>query len=51
MRGNLVNDGIVKRGVTVEATTRLGRRAMRIVESLHSPHPYDELDAPERGDW
>jgi hypothetical protein len=38
-RGELINDGIVKRGVTVEATTRLGRRAMQIVEALHTAHP------------
>jgi hypothetical protein len=49
--GGLINDGIVKRGVTVEATTHLGHKALRIVESLHSAHPYNELDRPERGDW
>jgi hypothetical protein len=46
-RGELINDGVVKRGVTVEATTHLGRRALRIVEALHSAHPYGELDPPE----
>jgi hypothetical protein len=50
-RGQLVNDGILERGVTVEATTHLGRRALRIVEALHSPHPFGELKRPERGDW
>ncbi len=50
-RGGLVNDGIVKRGVTVEATTHLGRRALRIVEALHGAHPFNELKRPERGDW
>jgi hypothetical protein len=50
-RGELVNDGIVKRGVTVEATTHLGRRALRIVETLHGAHPFNELKRPERGDW
>jgi hypothetical protein len=50
-REELINDGIVKRGVTVEATTLLGRRALRIVEALHSDHPFDELDPPENGDW
>ncbi|MGZ6639899.1 MAG: hypothetical protein ACXVII_44705 [Solirubrobacteraceae bacterium] len=43
----LIDDGILKRGVIVEATTDLGRRALRIVEALHSAHPYNELDAPE----
>jgi hypothetical protein len=46
-RGELINDGIVQRGVTVEATTCLGRRALRIVEALHSAHPFNER--PERG--
>ena len=50
-RGKLINDGVVERGVTVEATTRLGRRALRIVEALHSAHPFDELERPERGAW
>ena len=50
-RGELINDGIVERGVTVEATTRLGRRALRIVEALHSAHPLNELEPPERGAW
>ena len=50
-RGELINDGIVERGVTVEATTRLGRRALRIVEALHSAHPFNELEPPERGTW
>ncbi len=50
-RGELINDGIVKRGVTLEATTHLGRKALRIVESLHSAHPYNDLDTAERGDW
>ena len=50
-RGELINDGIVQRGVTLEATTHLGRKALRIVESLHSAHPYNELDPPESGDW
>jgi hypothetical protein len=48
-RGELLNDGIVKRGVTVEATTHLGRRALRIVETLHGAHPFNELKRPERG--
>ena len=43
----LIDDGILKRGVIVEATTDLGRRALRIVEALHNAHPYNELDAPE----
>jgi len=43
----LIDDGILKRGVIVEATTDLGRRALRIVEALHSAHPYNELDAEE----
>jgi hypothetical protein len=42
--GKLVNDGIVERGVTVEATTKLGRRALRIVEALHSAHPRNERE-------
>jgi len=50
-RGELVNDGIVRRGVTVEATTHLGRRALRIVETLHGAHPFNELEPPERGAW
>jgi hypothetical protein len=50
-RGELVNDGVVERSVTVEATTLLGRRALRIVEALHSAHPINESDAPERDDW
>ncbi len=50
-RGELVNDGIVKRGVTVEATTHLGRRALPIVETLHGAHPFNEPKRPERGDW
>ena len=50
-RGELVDDGIVKRGVTVEATTRLGRRALRIIEALRGAHPFNELKRPERGDW
>jgi hypothetical protein len=37
--------------VTVEATTALGRRALRIVESLHSAHPFNESDHPESGNW
>ena len=44
---DLIDDGILRRGVIVEATTDLGRRALRIVEALHSAHPYNELDAPE----
>jgi hypothetical protein len=47
----LVDDGIVKRSVTVEATTRLGRRALRIIETLHGAHPFNELETPERGTW
>jgi hypothetical protein len=50
-RGQLVDDGIVQRGVTVEATSRLGRRALRIVEALHGAHPFNELEPPERGAW
>jgi hypothetical protein len=50
-RGQLINDGVVKRSVTVEATTRLGRRALRIIEALHSDHPYNELQPPEHGSW
>jgi hypothetical protein len=46
-----VNDGIIRRGVTVEATTHLGRRALRIVETLHGAHPFNGLKRPERGDW
>ena len=49
--GGLINDGVVNRGVIVEATTELGRRALRIVEALHAAHPHDESDAPEGGDW
>ncbi len=49
--GQLINDGVVKRSVTVEATTRLGRRALRIIEALHGDHPYNELQLPEHGDW
>lgn len=45
--GELIDDGIVKRGVTIEATTHLGRRALRIVEALHDAHPYSESDPPE----
>lgn len=48
---SVINDGIVKRGVSIEATTHLGRKALWIVESRHSSHPYNELDAPERSDW
>jgi hypothetical protein len=48
-RNELINDGIVQRAVTVEATTRLGRKALRIVEALHSAHPFNELVPPERG--
>lgn len=47
----LINDGVVERTVIVEATTDLGRRALRIVEALHSAHPLDESDPPEREDW
>jgi len=47
-REELIDDGILKRGVIVEATTDLGRRALRIVEALHSDDPYKELAAPER---
>ncbi len=50
-RGQLINDGIVKRSVTVEATTRLGRRALRIIEALHSAHPFNDIEPPERGVW
>lgn len=50
-RGRLINDGVVERSVTLEVTTRLGRRALRIVEALHSTHPFDELEQPERGAW
>jgi hypothetical protein len=50
-RGEVISDGIVERSVTLEATTRLGRRALRIVEALHSAHPFDELERPERGAW
>ena len=46
-RGELINDGVIKRSVTVEATTRLGHRALRIIDALHSAHPYDELDPPD----
>ena len=49
--GELVDDGIVKRSATVEATTRLGRRALRIIETLHGSHPFNELETPERGTW
>lgn len=42
-RGELINDGIVQRGVTAEATTRVGRSPLRIVEALHSAHPFNEL--------
>lgn len=49
--GRLINDGVVRRSVTVEATTDLGRRAIRIVEALHSAHPLGELDEPDRGAW
>jgi hypothetical protein len=49
--GELVDDGIVKRRVTVEAATHLGRRALRIIEALHSAHPFNELKTPERGTW
>jgi hypothetical protein len=48
--GEMVDDGIIKRGATVEATTPLGQRAMRIMETLHSPHPYNELPDPEEDD-
>ena len=44
-------DGIVERSVTLEVTTRLGRRALRSVETLHRTHPFDELEQPERGSW
>jgi hypothetical protein len=44
-------DGIVQRSVTVEATTRLGRKAIRIIEALHSGHPFNERQRPERGTW
>ncbi len=50
-RGELINDGIVQRSVTVEATTRLGRKALRIIEALHSGHPFNEREPPERGTW
>ena len=50
-RGELINDGIVQRSVTVEATTRLGRKALRILEALHGAHPFNELERPERGAW
>jgi hypothetical protein len=49
--GGLVDDGIVKRSVTVEATTGLGRRALRIIEAVHGAHPYNELETPEPGTW
>jgi hypothetical protein len=49
--GKVVDDGIVKRSATVEATTRLGRRALRIIEALHAAHPFNELETPERGTW
>ena len=50
-RRQLVNDGVVMRGVTVEATTDLGRQALRIVEALHSAHPLNKSDRPESGNW
>ncbi|MGZ6693944.1 MAG: hypothetical protein ACXVHQ_42025 [Solirubrobacteraceae bacterium] len=50
-RGQLINDGMVMRSVTVEATTRLGRRALRIIEALHSAHPFNDAEPPERGAW
>jgi hypothetical protein len=40
----LVDDGIVKRSVTLEATTRLGRRALQIIEALHCAHLFNELE-------
>lgn len=43
-RGELINDGIVQRSVTVEATTHLGRKALRIIEALHSGHPFNERE-------
>jgi hypothetical protein len=49
--GQLINDGVVARSVTVEATTDLGHRALRIVEALHSAHPFNGSDQPESGDW
>jgi hypothetical protein len=51
MEGELVNDGIVERAVTVEATTNLGRRALRIIEALHSAHPHDEQAPPKLGPY
>lgn len=50
-RGRLIDDGVLKRGVTVEATTDLGRRALRIVEVLHSAHPFNGSDKPPGDDW
>ena len=50
-RGQLINDGIITRMVIVEATTRLGRRALRIIEALHSAHPFNDIEPPERGAW
>jgi hypothetical protein len=43
-RGELLNDGIVERSATVEATTALGRRALQIVEALQSAHPINASD-------
>jgi hypothetical protein len=48
--GQLIDDGIVKRSVTVEATTSLGRRALRIMEALHSAHPRYESGPPKGGE-
>jgi len=50
-RGELINDGIVQRSVTVEASSRPGARALRIIEALHGEHPFDEIEPPERGAW
>jgi hypothetical protein len=49
--GGLINDGIVDRGATVEATTHLGRKALRIIEALHSTHPFNEIEPPEDDAW
>jgi len=50
-RGQLTNDGVVQRSAIIEATTELGRRALRIIEALHSAHPHNDLEPPERGSW
>jgi len=50
-RGERINDGILQRGVTVEATSHLGCRALQVVEALHSAHPYGRLDQPASDRW